>query len=461
MGGSAFIDLFTPRMPPDIYNLILSQTLTTIQKHFTHVSSPIEAPGKADFGDIDILCHGPLTPPYNPSLTPKAKVTETIAKELGAKSWIVGKSMQGMNLAIPWPDSHPDHSTSDENHETPGEGEGEGEEERAGGEEERFIQLDIHIFTSLKQYNWELFHAAHGDLWNILGSTIRRFGLTVNNLGLFLRIPDIELLDRKKSMVFLTDDSTTILDFLGLDPERWWCRFESQDEMFEYAAGCRLFWIKEVMEDGEGEGDVVGEIPIEGNRERETNAGQEGGEAGKKKLKHNDRQRMDKRPIFRTWIEDFIPKCREQGRFLEMRSSREQVRDEAFEKFGVREEFDTRLREWKLERHKDEMWRGVIKGSVPTEDVDPQFRAASVRFLRAVLMDGELWEGSPLKEAERDGEGMWDLEAVRRFVEGNWEEAGRLGMVFQQKRALESMKAKAEKKATLAGVEKVELKALA
>ncbi|KAG4431466.1 hypothetical protein IFR05_013056 [Cadophora sp. M221] len=457
MGGSAFSDLFTPRMPPHIYNLILSQTLVTIQNHFTHVSSPIEAPGKADFGDIDILCHGPLTPPYNPSLTPKAKVTETIAKELGAKAWIVGKSMQGMNLAIPWPESHPEDSNSNEseNHETPGEGEGGGGREE--GCKERFIQLDIHILSSLKQYNWELFHAAHGDLWNILGSTIRRFGLTVNNLGLFLRIPDIELLDRKKSMVFLTDDSNTILEFLGLDPEKWWCRFESQDEMFEYAAGCRLFWIKEVMEDGEGEGDVVGEIPIEGNGEM--NAGQEGGEAGKKKLKHNDRQRMDKRPIFRTWIEDFIPRCREQGKFLEMKSSREEVRDEAFEKFGVREEFETRLREWRLERHKDEMWRGVIKGSVPTEDVDPHFRAASVRFLKAVLMDEELWDGRALKEAERDEEGLWDLEAVKGFVEGNWEEAGRLGMVFQQRRAVESMRVKAEKKAKLAeGVGKEEMK---
>ncbi|KAH7304844.1 hypothetical protein BKA65DRAFT_531279 [Rhexocercosporidium sp. MPI-PUGE-AT-0058] len=442
MGGSAFSDLFTPRMPPHIYNLILSQTLTTIQKHFTHVSSPIEAPGKADFGDIDILCHGPLTSPYNPSLTSKTTVTETIAKELGAEAWIVGQSMQGMNFAIPWPEDHDENSPPNLNS-NPDEDTKEGEQ----GSKAKFIQLDIHILPSLKQYNWELFHSAHGDLWNILGSTIRRFGLTVNNLGLFLRIPEIELLDRKKSMVFLTDDSNTILEFLGLDPERWWRRFGSQDEMFEYAAGCRLFWIKEKLEEGEGEGDVVG---------------QEGGEAGKKKLKHNDRQRMDKRPIFRTWIDDFVPKCREQGRFLEMKSSREQVRDEAFEKFGVREEFETRLKEWKMERHKDEMWRVVIKGSVPTEDVDPQFRAASVRFLKAVLMEGEMWEGRALKEAERDEEGMWDLEAAKGFVVGNWEEAGRLGMIFQQKRAVESMRVKAEKKAKLSeGVGNEGLKALA
>lgn len=452
-------------MPPQIYNLILSRTLLAIQKHFTHVSSPIEAPGKLDFGDIDILCHGPLTAPYNPSLTSKTQVTETIAKELGAKKWIIGKSMQGMNFAIPWPE---EGGIGEGTTSTSALNENQEYEEGDGAAKEKFIQLDIHIFPTLKEYNWELFHAAHGDLWNILGSTIRRFGLTVNNLGLFLRIPDIELHDRKKSIIFLTDDSNTILEFLGLDPERWWKRFESQEEMFEYAAGCRMFWIKEVLEEGEGEGDVVGEIPTDvltngdGHGIVNSNAGQEGGEAGKKKLKHNDRQRMDKRPIFRTWMEEFIPKCREKGLYFTTLTTRDEIRDEAFQKFAVQAEYETRLQEWKLERHKDEMWRGAIKGSVPTEDVDPQFRAASVRFLKAVLMEGELWDGRVLREAERDEEGLWDLDAVRQFVLANWEEAGRRGMVFQKMRAEESMRAKAEKKARLAqeaGIEELKVAA--
>ncbi|PVH78704.1 hypothetical protein DL98DRAFT_516524 [Cadophora sp. DSE1049] len=469
MGGSAFTNLHTPRMPPQIYNLILTQTLLKVQKHFTHVSSPISAPGKLDYGDIDILCFGPLTPAYNPSVTPKAKVTETFARELGAKDWIVGKSGQGMNLAIPWLEDIDAHdSLSNACHyevEEVIEKDMKGQDENAVGD--RFIQLDIHILPTLRSYSWELFHTAHGDLWNILGSTIRRFGLTVNNLGLFLRIPEIELLDRKKSMVFLTDEPNTILEFLGLDAERWWRSFASQDEMFAYAAGCRMFWVKEKLEVGEGEGDVVGEIPAELSAEAHQNGevngtvheGQEGGTAGKKKLKHNDRQRLEKRPIFRSWIEDFVPTCRAQGLYLTVQTSREQIRDEAFENFGVKDEYEARLKEWKLERHKDELWRGVIKGSVTIEGVDPQFRAASVKYLKGVIMEGGVWAGKTVKASERDDEGKWDFEKVRIFVVENWEEAGRLGMAAQQKKALENMKAKAEKKAKLAeleGQEKVE-----
>ncbi|CZT41928.1 uncharacterized protein RSE6_01745 [Rhynchosporium secalis] len=440
MGGSAFSDLFTPRMPPHIYNLILSQTTIKLRQHFTHVSSPIEAPEKADFGDIDIVCHGPLTTSYNPLVTPRKMVTETLAEVLEAKLCVVGQPTQAMNFAIPWPLEHVSATSPLGENSTPVHG-------------EKFIQLDIHIFLALKEFNWELFHSAHGDLWNILGSTIRRFGLTVNNLGLFLRIPEIEMLDRKKSMIFLTDEPNAILEFLGLDAETWWKPFSSRDAMFEYAAGCRMFWVREVVEDGEAERDVVGEIPVLLKEKRKGNenviAGHEGGEAGKKKLKHNDRQRMAKRPIFLAWIEEFIPKCRQQGRFLEMKASREQIRDEAFQQFNVKEAYETRLQEWKLERHKDELWRVVIKGNVPVEDIDPVLRAASCRFLKSVLMEAELWDGRVLKEAERNAEGFWNWDAVKRFVEGNWEEAGHRGLVVQQKRTLENMNAKAAKKARL------------
>ena len=182
-------------------------------------------------------------------------------------------------------------------------------------------------------------------------------------------------------------------------------------------------------------------------------------------MKHNDRQRLEKRPIFRSWIEDFIPQCRAQGLYLTMQTSREQIRDEAFVKFGVQEEYERRLKEWNMERHKDELWRGVIKATVPVEEVDPQFRAASVKYLKSVIMEGGLWNGEAVQASERDEDGKWDFEEVRNFVTENWEEAGRLRMAAQQKRAVENMKAKAEKKANLEGLvsqeeveEKVETK---
>ena len=153
-----------------------------------------------------------------------------------------------------------------------------------------FIQIDFKICPTLKILEWELFHGAHGDLWNILGSMIRKFGLTVNNLGMYLRIPEIEAKDRKMSMILLTDEPRQILEFLGLDEEKWWKEFSSREEMFEYAAGCRMFWVKAGEEEDSPEDGEEVKVAIEG---------QEGGKEGKKKLKHNDRQRMAKRPIFR------------------------------------------------------------------------------------------------------------------------------------------------------------------
>ena len=171
------------------------------------------------------------------------------------------------------------------------------------GEEKQYIQVDVHISPSKKALDWELFHTAHGDLWNMLGSTIRGFGITVNDNGMYLRIPQIEAQDRNKAKVFLTDDSNTILDFLGMDAEKWWKPFQTPQELFEYAASCRLFWVKETKAEGEVEGDVM-----VGNIKGEQEGGQEGGEKGKKKLKHNDRARMKKRSLFRLWVEEFIPK---------------------------------------------------------------------------------------------------------------------------------------------------------
>jgi len=154
---------------------------------------------------------------------------------------------------------------------------------------------------------------------------------------------------------------------------------------------------------------------------------------------------MAKRPIFREWIEEFIPLLREEGRCGECRVTRDQIRDEAFERWGVRKEYEERLKAWRLARHEDELWREVIKGSIP-EDVDPVVRGAAIRQLKAVIMEGEEWDGCIPEAAKKNQEGFHDLDVVRSFVLENWQKAGKVGWERQQKRALEGMKAKAEKK---------------
>jgi hypothetical protein len=416
-------------MPAEVYSHVLTKTHKSLRQHYRHVDSPIEAPGKDTYGDVDILVFGPLEPPVNEQDSPLKEVAARLAVIIHAKTYIVEKENPTMNFAIPWPNSIEDSdipSGSTSNSEA---------QEAQATTEAKYIQLDIKICPTLRVFNWELFHAAHGDLWNILGSTIRKFGLTVNNLGMYLRIPEIELFDRKKSMVFVTDEPGAILRFLGLEEERWWTPFEGREEMFAYAAGCRMFWVKDADDDDDVE---HGEIE-----------GQEGGEKGKKKLKHNDRQRMSKRPIFKEWMDEFIPRCRDQGKYKPTsRVTREQICCEVFKTFGSEVEitYDTRLKEWKLAKHQDEIWREVIKNSVPADE-DLVFRSASLRTLKSVIMEGEEFEGAIPSSVERDAEGFWDASAVKDFVVGNWRRAGEIGMARQEQRALEAMKAKAEKKA--------------
>lgn len=419
MGGRAFINhnppLPTPRMPLEIYNEVLNSTLALLREHYTHAASPIPAPSKSDYGDVDFLVCSPLSDICDLSTNATNTVAWNLSKLFSAVAFHVETGNPTVNLAIPWPQSPNDPDT-----------------------ERKFIQIDIHTCPTPTIFHWELFHSAHGDLWNILGSTIRPFGFTANDRGLFLRIPEIEAYDRKKSLVFLTSDPKQVLDILSLDEARWWKQFASQEEMFEYAASCRFFWVKEKNDEEEAlEGDLIVDCAI---------GGQEGGENGKKKLKHNDRQRMEKRPIFAAWILNFIPRCREQGRFGSNTITRDSIRDEIFEKFPVKEEYETKRKEYMLVRHTDELWRDVIKGNVPVDGVDPAFRAAACRELKAVIMEGEEWDGEILDISRPNENTYWDLDAVKKFVVENWRKAGDLGVIRTQQRAMETMQVKAEKK---------------
>lgn len=369
----------------------------------------VEAPEKETYGDVDVVVSGPLDPTFDPAVTHVKTVAENISGVLGAKKWI--KATPTMNFAIPWPRDIEEVE-----------------------DQEKYVQLDIHVCPSDQALQWELFHAAHGDLWNILGSLIRYFGLTVSDRGMFIRIPEIELLDRKKSMIFLTHEPSKIIEFLGMKEQAWWKQFDSRKDMFEYAATCRMFWVKDIKDENEAEGDVIGPV---GDFE-----GQEGGAEGKKKLKHNDRQRMAKRPIFREWVEEFIPKSREEGRYGNVTVTREEIQNDALDKFGVREEFEQRQKEWALSTHLQNLWRETIKETVPL--ADPQLRGASIRALKKIILEGGEYE-KVVPQANK--EGFYDLEEVKEFVLANWERAGEIGLERQHEKYMMKLLAKNEEAA--------------
>ncbi|KAL8972758.1 MAG: hypothetical protein Q9183_000373 [Haloplaca sp. 2 TL-2023] len=265
-------------MPLAVYCSVRDSLLVQVSAFFQKAASPVEAPEKTSFGDIDLIVTGPRSWPFS---------VESLAMALHAKKTRL--STATWNFAIPYPDL-----------------------------EDRFIQVDVHVCNP-EDFEWEVFHQSHGDLWNLLGSSIRPFGLTANNKGLHLRIPEIEEVDRKRSQVFLTADPDTVLDLLRLDKRKYSQAFHTVADMFEYACSNRFFRPEAYI---------------------------------KNDLKSNDRKRMVQRDLYRQFVEDFVPmrvtESPEEDRAPAL--TRQGMLEEALDMFEKRSEFETKLMVWREER---------------------------------------------------------------------------------------------------------------
>jgi hypothetical protein len=208
MGGKAFTSgptpLDTPRMPPELYHSLRDHCLCLLFPLYEEVATPIEAPSKTSYGDIDILVSRPKSSPKPPS-------TQIIAKNLSAVRVFTTPGSHTTSFALPYPNRS-----------------------------DAYVQVDVHLCPP-GTFHWQLFHQSHGDIWNLLGTTIRPFGLTANDAGLHLRIPEIEELNRKRGMLLMTRQPDEVLDFLGLDPDVYAQPFESVEVMYEFVVACRFF----------------------------------------------------------------------------------------------------------------------------------------------------------------------------------------------------------------------------
>ncbi|KAM0806831.1 hypothetical protein AB5N19_07168 [Seiridium cardinale] len=466
MGGLAFTKgddpLYTPRMTPATYQFVRDYCHARLRELFVVVASPIEGPGKSDFGDIDVFVTMKKEEYFGPSFASRLPGAEnfpfaTIQVLLGAKRKIQERANVASEyflvvvtistpylamgnqsllpmpwkitqryemLAIPWPENLPKSIEDKAN---------------AEGGKPRFIQVDVHICSSLANLEWFMLKHAHGDLWNVLGSIIRPCGLTVDEVGLYLRIPEIEKLDKKKAKVLLTTDPAQVLSFLGLEfgGKEWEEQFHSMEDVFEYAATSRFFWVKPA--DGDETADSDGDREV-------------GGDFRKKNLKSNDRRRMGQRPLFRKWIEEFLPKCREEGRFMIQALSRAETAEVAFQRFGVRETYKTQLLDFQKQRQKEVLWKDVIKPAIPT-DLDPRFRGCAAGALKKIIMEGDASFEILPRNLLKDENGFYLEDEVRRFVEDNWKAAGDAAWAKNHTRFLESQAAKGSKR-TASGREK-------
>ena len=285
MGGKAFTSgptpLFTPRIPPELYYSLRDHYISLLSTYYTQAAAPIEAPCKTSYGDIDVLVCQPKSISVN---------TDTLAKALDAVRNFSTPGSPTASFAVPYP-----------------------------GLQDTYVQLDVHVCPP-GGFEWQLFHQSHGDMWNLLGTTIRPVGLTANDVGLHVRIPEIEEVNRKRGMLLLTSGPDQVLDFLGLDRDKYERPFESVEALYQFVLGCRWFSSETYV---------------------------------RAELKANDRKRMAQRELYRRFVEEWLP---ENKQLVEKRgkraqeATRENVQESALNVFGKRAEFEKRIQVWRRER---------------------------------------------------------------------------------------------------------------
>ncbi|KAI1070870.1 hypothetical protein LB507_006886 [Fusarium sp. FIESC RH6] len=544
MGGKAFsrLDppLETPRMPKETYLVIKNQLIRTLAPAFGWIDTPIEGPGKKDYGDIDLIVSGLIGSDMR-----KESILNLVYQLLGAQAQITEPgSAVAAHFAIPWPeelpcpedygalpthDSHelnqstttlgaisPDYNSSSDvsrpqsdahgtpdsnaepltlqelrdkgkmifplaaarqtalvlalNEENSGEGQssqanfspgpdpgtfpstptssskkkstwfskskpktrlprspsfsslshliskighpgrnaadGTGDESKTEKTRSAFpdsisgppsgpcIQVDVHFCFDVKEAKYLRFHQAHGDMWQLLGSIIKPFGLTVDNKGLWIRIPEVEKVDRKRAKILLTSVPNQILDFIGVPVPEYWRPFADVESMFQYVAKCNMFWVDP---DYAIEQDLAA-------------------------AKSNDRQRISHRPVYRQWITEFKPRCREQGLYSKVPTTREEVRDKAFETFKIETDYHERLREFIFETQKNEIVKDIkaIFPAVaqPTNQKAIQMRSLHIKAMREIIIEqvDEERYNIVAPAGLRQPNGLFNMDRVRSYA---------------------------------------------
>ncbi|KJZ73310.1 hypothetical protein HIM_07314 [Hirsutella minnesotensis 3608] len=409
MGGSAFSseehNLYTPRMPRPVYNAVRDRCVSILADLYDSVAAPLEGPEKTDFGDLDLVLACPKTESAS-----TLQALQEIVNALGAEKSILYENSSS-NLALPWPAAAADGTPL--------------EDDVVAGEKKKHVQVDVRICDSPEAQRWILFKHAHGDIWNVIGSVIRPYGLTADETALWIRVPEIEETNRNRAKVRLTADPDQVLDFLGLPAARFWeGPFASADDMYEYVAQCRMFHVPPAVA-----------------------AAAQASEDDAKSLKTNDRRRMRQRPTFRRWVDDFTARCRAEGRFATPRTDRAQVTAEALARFGAEAEYTARRDAYLLETQEHMVWTDVIKGGVapvtdPSDMVAVTHRACLVKALKAIVLEGDESYGVVPRESLRAPSGFLHVDRVRSFMERQGADVGEAAMQRHRQKSAEHMAAK-------------------
>jgi hypothetical protein len=400
MGGNAFPTLRVPRLKPEEYNEVLARTLGILKQFYSHVSVAPEAPGKPDYGDIDILVSEPYEESSKPPSDATSDSTTTTYNAISSKARkeLIIKSLNAVqstklgvttSFAVPHP-TFPD----------------------------TYAQVDTHECLP-GRVAWEAWMGGYGDMTQILGVLNRPLGLTMNDLGLFVRVKEVEKNNRKASMVMLTNTPEGVCEFLGLDRKQWLDGFETEEEIFKWCAKGKFYgrvWNKgekgesslNISEDKQDGKSTVDEAGFSG----EDKTAAEGGT-----VTTNDRARMRTRPMFKRFFREWLPENPD-AFGNEWPVERQQVLDTGLDQFGVRPKYDEIMSKyWEEERQKS-----VLE---ELQAVIPLTGDKMKEAIRGIKRWTKLEDGKPVIREEDDPgntmevEWLWKMEPVtfKKFLQ--------------------------------------------
>lgn len=174
MGGKAFSTgahaLHTPRMDPKIYAFVLADCFNALKPLFPAIKSPIEAPEKATFGDIDILVSLEDSAFTQDDIDDPQKTVIWTAIEKALKAVQIfqeGKLVSSKSIAVPWPiGTSEDAMASQLDAELKAGHKAESERDEASSKavensheaeaRDRFVQVDIQLCSTNEELEWRV-----------------------------------------------------------------------------------------------------------------------------------------------------------------------------------------------------------------------------------------------------------------------------------------------------------------
>ena len=262
-------------------------------RFYSRVIVPPEAPEKVDHGDIDVLVDEPRF----------HFTTEDLKQALGAEAHTKAGCTNCFAIQL-------------------------------SEDGDKFFQLDIQACKK-GSLEWASVIYGYGDIWHIIGSTVTRFDLAIDDSGLHARVKKIEGTSRKDRRLCLTSDPQEMMNFLGLDGLKYEQGFSNLDELFDWAVSMPFFQ-KKIFQ-------------------KETNSA--------------DEQRIrEKRPMYAKFVTEWLPQAMSSNGRLDEDKTRvtpvdvgKDLLNKALLRFQKREDYERLVENQGKVATKDAMWKKIAR----------------------------------------------------------------------------------------------------